>query len=218
VLVQAADAAFRVEHEHAAERFDRGVQAIAYQCRLGELDACERRAAVGPVPHRDRFVQGDCLGGSAFGPSLRAESFHNALYESMGLADRAATAARMLQRLAAAISAELTAIESAERRADDNRRLRYAVAIGFVSAVAVPVGLIFAFLSTSTSQVNRAWSMFSHHYLAMYLAVIAIMVIGGLLGVGLYIQQRRDARQHRSPTERPQWIPVTDEPPAMRQL
>ena len=71
-------------------------------------------------------------------PSLRAESFHNALYESMGLADRAATAGRMLQRLAAAISAELTAIESAERRADDNRRLRYAVAIGFVSAVAVP--------------------------------------------------------------------------------
>jgi hypothetical protein len=60
--------------------------------------------------------------------------------------------------------------------------------------------------------------MFSHHYLAMYLAVIAIMVIGGLLGVGLYIQQRRDARQHRSPTERPRWIPVTDEPPAVRQL
>jgi hypothetical protein len=151
-------------------------------------------------------------------PSLRAESFHNALYESMGLADRAATAGRMLQRLAAAISAELTAIESAERRADDNRRLRYGVAIGFVSAVAVPTGLIFAFLSTSTSQVNRAWSMFSHHYLAMYLAVIAIMVIGGLLGVGLYIQQRRDTRQHRSPTERPRWIPVTDEPPAVRQL
>ena len=73
----------------------------------------------------------------------------------MGLAARSATAARMLHRLAAAISAELTAIESAERRADDSRRLRYAVAIGFVSAVAVPIGLIFAFLSTSTAQVTR---------------------------------------------------------------
>jgi hypothetical protein len=128
-------------------------------------------------------------------PSLRAESFHNALYESMGLAERAATAGRMMQRLAAAISAELTAIESAERRADDNRRLRYAVAIGFVSAVAVPIGLIFAFLSTSTPQVNKAWSMFSHHYLGIYLAVIAIIVVGALLAMGLYIQQRRDARQ-----------------------
>ena len=82
----------------------------------------------------------------------------------------------MLQRLAAAISAELTAIESAERRADDNRRVRYAVAIGFVSAAAIPIGLILAFLSTSTSQVNRAWSMFSHHYLGLYLAVVAIVV------------------------------------------
>jgi uncharacterized membrane protein len=117
----------------------------------------------------------------------------------MGLAARAATAGRMLQRLAAAISAELTAIESAERRADDNRRLRYAVAIGFVSAIAVPIGLIFAFLSTSTAQVNKAWSMFSHHYLAMYLAVIAIIVIGALLWLGLLVQHRRDARQHRSP-------------------
>ncbi len=87
----------------------------------------------------------------------------------------------MLQRLAAAISAELTAIESAERRADDNRRVRYAAAIGFVSAAAIPIGLILAFLSTSTSQVNRAWSMFSHHYLGMYLAVVAMIVVGALL-------------------------------------
>ena len=149
-------------------------------------------------------------------PSLRAESFHNALYESMGLAARAATAGRMLQRLAAAISAELTAIESAERRADDNRRLRYAVAIGFVSAVAVPIGLIFAFLSTSTPQENNAWSMFSHHYLVMYLAVIAIIAIGALLWLGLLVQHRRYAREQRSPTERPRWIPVADQPPAAR--
>jgi hypothetical protein len=117
-------------------------------------------------------------------PSLRAESFHNALYESMGLAARAATAGRMLQRLSAAISAELTAIESAERRADDNRRVRYAVAIGFVSAAAIPIGLIFAFLSTSTAQVHKAWSMFSHHYLGAYLCVAAIIVVGALLWLG----------------------------------
>ena len=144
-------------------------------------------------------------------PSLRAESFHNALYESMGLAARSATAARMLQRLAAAISAELTAIESAERRADDNRRVRYAVAIGFVSAAAIPIGLILAFLSTSTSQVNRAWSMFSHHYLGMYLAVVAIIVVGGLLWLGLLMQQRRGAREHTPANRRPPWAPAPDD-------
>ena len=88
-------------------------------------------------------------------PSLRAESFHNALYESMGLAGKAATAGRMLERLGAAISAELTAIESIERRADENRRIRYAVAVGFVSAVAIPASLILAFLGINASQVTR---------------------------------------------------------------
>lgn len=144
-------------------------------------------------------------------PSLRAESFHNALYESMGLAARSATAARMLQRLAAAISAELTAIESAERRADDNRRVRYAAAIGFVSAAAIPIGLILAFLSTSTSQVNRAWSMFSHHYLGVYLAVVAIIVVGGLLWLGLLVQQRRGAREHTPAARRPPWASAPED-------
>ena len=87
-------------------------------------------------------------------PSLRAESFHDALYESMGLADKATTAGRMLSRLGSAIGAELTAIESIERRADDNRRVRYAVAIGFVSAVAVPASLILAYLGINASQVD----------------------------------------------------------------
>jgi hypothetical protein len=129
----------------------------------------------------------------------------------MRLAARAATAARMLQRLAAAISAELTAIESAEQRADDNRRVRYAVAIGFVSAAAIPIGLIFAFLSTSTPQVNNAWSMFSHHYLGAYLCVAAIIVIGALLWLGLLVQQRRDAREHTATARRPAWAPAPDD-------
>ena len=89
-------------------------------------------------------------------PSLRVESFHNALYESMSLASKAVTAGRMLQRLGSAISAELTAIESIERRADENRRVRYAVAVGFVSAVAIPASLILAFLGINASQVNSA--------------------------------------------------------------
>jgi hypothetical protein len=58
--------------------------------------------------------------------SMRAESFHQALYESMGLAGRAA--ARMQERLEAAISAELTAIESVERRTE-YRRVRYAAVV-----------------------------------------------------------------------------------------
>jgi hypothetical protein len=147
-------------------------------------------------------------------PSLRAESFHDALYEAMGLAKKATTAGRMLSRLASAIGAELTAIESIERRADDNRRVRYAVAVGFVSAVAIPASLILAFLSINATQVNGNLSMFSHHYLGMYLTVAAVVAAGAVLSLALYIQQRREARDRRTPAERSRWTLAPEEPPA----
>jgi hypothetical protein len=144
-------------------------------------------------------------------PSLRVESFHNALYESMSLASKAVTAGRMLERLARAIDAELTAIESIERRADENRRILYAVAVGFVSAVAIPASLILAYLGINASQVNPALSMFSHHYLVMYLAVAAVIVLAVLLAAGFWILQRRDARHHRLPGTQPRWTMAPDD-------
>jgi hypothetical protein len=147
-------------------------------------------------------------------PSLRAESFHTELYESMSLAARAATAARMLQRLGAAISAELTAIESIERRADENRRIRYAVAVGFISAIAIPASLILAYLGINATQVSTRWSMFSHHYLPMYLAVAAVILLGGAVSAALWARQRRDARHQRPPERRRRWTPEPEKPPA----
>jgi hypothetical protein len=144
-------------------------------------------------------------------PSLRVESFHNALYESMSLASKAVTAGRMLERLARAIDAELTAIESIERRADEYRRIRYAVAVGFVSAVAIPASLILAYLGINASQVNSARSMFSHHYLGMYLTVAGLIVAAVLLSAGLWFQQRRDARQHRMTGQLPRWAMAPDD-------
>jgi hypothetical protein len=144
-------------------------------------------------------------------PSLRVESFHSALYESKDLADKADTTGRMLERLGSAITAELTAIESIERRADDNRRLRYAVAVGFVSAIAIPASLILAYLGINASQVNPDLSMFSHRYLGMYLIVAAVIVVGVLVSLGMYVQHRRQARHLRSSAQRPRWVPVHDD-------
>jgi len=145
-------------------------------------------------------------------PSLRTESFHNALYDSIGLARKAATAERMLERLGSAISAELTAIESIERRADDNRRVRYAAAVGFVSAVAIPASLILTFLGINASQVEPDRSMFSAHYLGIYVAVAALIVIGVALSLGLWMQHRRDARHQRTSTSRPRWTAAPEQP------
>ena len=144
-------------------------------------------------------------------PSLRVESFHQALYESMSLAGKAVTAGRMLQRLGSAIRAELTAIESIERRGDENRRVRYAVAVGFVSAVAIPASLILAFLGINASQVSTRRSMFSHQYLGMYLTVAAVIALGVVLSLALYVQQRRDARHHRTAGARSRWTLAADD-------
>ena len=144
-------------------------------------------------------------------PSLRAGSFHHALYESMGLTGQAVTAGRMLQRLGSAIRAELTAIESIERRGDENRRVRYAVAVGFVSAVAIPATLILAFLGINATQVRSTRSMFSHQYLGMYLTVAAVIALGAVLSLALYVQQRRDARHHRTADARSRWTLAADD-------
>jgi hypothetical protein len=85
------------------------------------------------------------------------------------------------------------------------------VAVGFVSAVAIPATLIFAFLATATPQVNKAWPMFSGHYLGVYLAVGGVIVVAALLWLGLYVQQRRDAREHSLPARRPAWATVPDD-------
>ncbi len=145
-------------------------------------------------------------------PSLRVESFHHALYESMSLAGKAVTAGRMLQRLGSAIRAELTAVESIERRGDENRRVRYAVAVGFVSAVAIPGSLILAFLGINATQVRSTRSMFSHQYLGMYLTVAAVIALGAALSLALYVQQRRDARRHLAAVGRSRWTLAADEP------
>ena len=72
--------------------------------------------------------------------------------------------------------------------------------MGFVSAVAVPASLVLAFLGVNPSQVNSRWSMFSRHYLPMYLTVAGLFVLGVVLSVGLWAQQRRQSREQRGRT------------------
>lgn len=130
-------------------------------------------------------------------PSLRVVGYHDALYEAIGLVAKAETVARMLARLERAIKAELTTIESVERRADEDRRLRWTVAIGFVSTVAIPVSLVLTFFGINAREVDGDRSMFDGRYLAMYGLAAALIAIGALLSVALYIQQRRAMRRSR---------------------
>jgi membrane protein DedA with SNARE-associated domain len=80
-----------------------------------------------------------------------------------------------------------------------------------VSAVAIPASLILAFLGINASQVHPDLSMSSHHYLGMYLTVGALIVLAIVLAVGFWVQQRRDARQHRVTSQLPRWTMAPDD-------
>ncbi|WP_067184399.1 hypothetical protein [Microtetraspora niveoalba] len=193
------------------------VQGVAGAARLREIRSAAY-SAVGTFRGRDREGQGtharretlerlsDRLGDMELDlsysveatadlgmlvPSLPVAGYHDALYSVMGLVDKAETVARMLRRLERAIAAELTAIESRERRADEDRRLRWTAAIGAVSTLAVPVGLILAFLGVNASEVDVTRSMFDGRYLPVYGLAVVLLLVGALVSAGLYVQQRR---------------------------
>ncbi|WP_378622694.1 hypothetical protein [Nonomuraea guangzhouensis] len=128
-------------------------------------------------------------------PSLRVAGYHDALYETMGLVGKAENVARMLERLERAIRAELTTIESLERRADEDRQLRWSVAIGFVSAVAVPVTLVLTFFGVNAQEVDVRVSMFDGRYWGIYWLTAAIVVTGVVASLGLYLRQRHTMRR-----------------------
>jgi hypothetical protein len=130
-------------------------------------------------------------------PALRVESYHQALIDSMSLTARAATTGRMLARLANAIDAELTSVQSVEARADDARRVRTVAAVTFVTTTAGTVGLLFAFLGINAREVDSARSMFDGTYLPIYLAIAAIVLSGLFLFTGLGWLNRRQDSQSR---------------------
>jgi len=111
-------------------------------------------------------------------PSLRIESFHRALYKVLELPTRAETVSKMFTRLDGSIRSEITAIEIRERREEQVKRLRGAIAASVLSIVGVPVGFLTAFFGINATEVEARWSMFDlHHYLGAYVVAACLAMI-----------------------------------------
>lgn len=72
-------------------------------------------------------------------PSLRIESYHQALYEAAGIQDQAAGVDRMLGRLRASVGDELAALENAETIVRELRVRRWSIGAQALAAVTVPL-------------------------------------------------------------------------------
>lgn len=138
-------------------------------------------------------------------PALRLDAYHQNLYAAMNLSDRATTAGQMLRRLRNAIEAELTSVQSAERRIDDARRTRTVIAVTFVTTVAGTLSLFFGFLGANATQVQDARSMFDSHYRPIYASILLIFVLAMVIYWILQWQERRKAALDELGTKRKIW-------------
>lgn len=129
-------------------------------------------------------------------PSLRLESFHKELYAAMELRERAETVSRMFTRLDASIRSELTAIDIREQQAEEDKRLRRDAAFSVLSFIGVPLGFLLAYFGINGSQVNSNWSIFSSHYMPVYIAaaVLAVTPLVAFLALNgrVWLRSRRD--------------------------
>ncbi|GGT56376.1 hypothetical protein [Streptomyces purpureus] len=132
-------------------------------------------------------------------PSLRPTSYHSALYEAMGLTERAAAVSQTLQRLGNATAAELTSVESAEQRAADRRRVRTVVAVTFVTTVTATLGLLFAFFGINAAEVDERRSMFDVAYTPVYGLITTVIVLGFVLYAVLQAVDRVALRRGAAP-------------------
>ncbi|MCP4962710.1 MAG: hypothetical protein GY925_26005 [Actinomycetia bacterium] len=92
-------------------------------------------------------------------PSLRIESYHQALYEAAEIQHQAAGVDRMLGRLRASVGDELSALENAETIVGELRVRRWSAGAQALAAVTVPLSLLLALFGTSSSQVDRERSL-----------------------------------------------------------
>lgn len=202
VQVVSAGARLRQIRQHAYD----GVAALRASSRNG-ASMRDRRMTLEDIANRLRSLELDLsysveavADQGMLIPALRVESYHQALIDSMNLTKRAATTGRMLERLANAIDAELTSVESVEARADDARRTRTVIAVTFVTTTVGTLGLLFAFLGINARQVDANRSMFDSHYLLIYLGV-AVVVLSGVAVFGLltWLDGRRTKSRCGSP-------------------
>lgn len=128
-------------------------------------------------------------------PSLRVIDFHAALYESAELAREAETVSSMLERLEQGLRSEIEKLQAEERSSDERRRQVTSTGLGLVSAIAVPLGLLFAFFGVNATEVDPRASIFSlDKYEAAYFGLAGIFLLAAVVAITLCVAFWRSDR------------------------
>jgi len=99
----------------------------------------------------------------------------------------------MLSRLDSAITAERDSVQAILSARDDRRRTRYAIAVGALSVLAIPLGIIFGFFGASAKEIDPGRSFFDPHYLPLYLSIAAGLLIAAMaLGIATIAERSKN--------------------------
>jgi len=140
-------------------------------------------------------VEGACEIGILI-PALRIDSFHRQVVAATGLRDNLATVSGMLTRAGSVLAAEEASQAAFDAQRADLRRLRYGVAVGLLSVVAVPIGIILGFFGGNYTQVDGNRSMFDWtHYHDIYLTTLGLILAAAAVFAALYLHERHQLRR-----------------------
>jgi hypothetical protein len=146
-------------------------------------------------------------------PLLPVEEFHAELSNCLGMANASRTTSRMVERLAAALDADLgrLSLEEADDNATRSRRVEaWVIGLTVLATVSVPITLILALLGSNvreiTSPDGSPPSIWELRLLPYY---VALVVIPAALGFAAWMVSRRSlgvddrrARPHQSTAAR----------------
>jgi uncharacterized integral membrane protein len=117
-------------------------------------------------------------------PEIVLQSYRDSLSETLGIATGAERTAAMLGRLKTVLDARREELAAIEDREAAIRRLRTSLAVGYVTVVAVPLGVLLAFLGANVNQVKHKYSLWNvGHYWKDYAILLSIVVVGSVLAV-----------------------------------
>jgi len=129
-------------------------------------------------------------------PALRVDSFHRQLVSCAGLTDNISTVSAMLGRLSSVLSAEEASQSSQDAQMEDLRRLRYGVAVGLLSVIAIPIGIVLSFFGGSYREVDARRSLFDwSHYYGVYLTVVGLVLASAAVFLFLFWRERKVLRR-----------------------
>lgn len=119
-------------------------------------------------------------------PSLRVEAYHVALWTAAGMEREVKAASAMVDRLASAVAAEQQAVGSLEALNADWRRTAVAVAVTWVTVIAVPVQVWLAFFSVNARQLHANSSLFDYRkYWGLFDGMAVVILAAFALWLGL---------------------------------